>query len=134
MLNAGCLVASCHVAPPLNDTTLMSPLEPPSFQRSCWKAPTRCIGLVGSAVMKGSTSAPGLLWLPSAVCWATSCWQTAELAASGLSGTRTTAPAANALANTVVVLPTVTIAPAARGASQRGADHLGLDLMATSSL
>ena len=41
------VAARLQVAPPLVDTTLVSPLAPPSFQRSCWTEPIRCCGFVG---------------------------------------------------------------------------------------
>src|SRR5579884_82606 len=40
---------SAQVAPPSFDTTATLPLSPPSFQRSCWKAATRCAEFEGSA-------------------------------------------------------------------------------------
>ena len=59
IVNFGWLEARCQLAPPLFETTTTSPLEPPSFQRSCWNIATRWVGLVGLTVTCGSTSASG---------------------------------------------------------------------------
>jgi len=75
----------------LVDTTLVSPLAPPSFHRSCWTEPIRCNGSVGSTATYGSTSASGKFVLPRAVDRATRAAHVG-LPPSGLSGTRTTEP------------------------------------------
>src|SRR5215472_10702840 len=90
-LNRGWLAASAQVAPPSRETTLVRPLEPPSFQRSCWTAPTMWSGFVGSTATYGSTSASGKFLLPSASWEATSAAQVAD-PPSGSSGTRTRVP------------------------------------------
>ena len=59
IVNCGWPTARAQVAPPSVDTKLVSPLAPPSFQRSCWNIATRWLGLVGSPVTCGSTSASG---------------------------------------------------------------------------
>src|SRR5437899_2418713 len=95
----------------------MSPLAPPSFQRSCWKAAIRCFGLVGSALTQGSTSAPGKFLLPAAIEAAIASSQAAEVPGNGWSGDGTGEPAVSVPAKAVVAVTSVTIAPTAAGAS-----------------
>src|SRR5262249_32260425 len=128
MENCGWPAASVQDAPPFVDTTLVRPLEPPSFQRSCCTLPTRCMGLVGSTAMSGSTSSSGWLKRPSFSWLATSAAQVAE-PPSGLSGTRTTEPADNVAASATVEPATTATMPIAPGASQRAKGSLMVDLM-----
>src|SRR5215471_13556356 len=128
MENCGCPAASLQVAPPLVETTLIRPLEPPSFHRSCCTLPTRCIGLVGSTAMWGSTSVSGKFVLPRAICCATSAAHVDE-PPSGSSGARTTERAVSGPATATVAPDRRARAPIAGGASHRTKGSLKLGLM-----
>src|SRR4029077_4757686 len=57
-----------QLAPPSWLTLVTSPRAPPSDQRSCWYAPTRLRGLVGSVSAGGSSLEFGKRTLPAACC------------------------------------------------------------------
>src|SRR5262249_34700908 len=126
--NCGWPAASDQEAPPVVDITLVSPLAPPSFQRSCCTLPIRCIGSVGSTATYGSTSESGKFLLPRAVCSATRAAH-AALPPSGLTGTGTTAPATKVLASATDEPAMNATAPPTGGASHFAAGSLKLDLI-----
>src|SRR4029453_17911888 len=131
IVNCGWPAASAQDAPPSLDTTLVRPLAPPSFQRSCWTVPIRCIGLVGLTATYGSTSASGKFLLPRAVCCATRAAHVA-LPPSGLSGTRTTAPAVTVLASASAEAAPRAMEPPMGGTSHLANGSLKLDLITRS--
>jgi hypothetical protein len=59
IVNAAWLLDSDQFVPLFAEYTATSPLAPPSFQRSCWKAATRFDEFCGSTATYGSTSVSG---------------------------------------------------------------------------
>src|SRR6476661_7283844 len=65
------ITTGCHVVPPSFVQLETRPRAPPSFQRSCWYAPTMFFASLGLIVERISGSAFMYKTLPAACCAAT---------------------------------------------------------------
>src|SRR6476646_1932966 len=90
----------CHVVPPSFVQLDTRPRAPPSFQRSCWYAPTMLLAFVGLIVERISGSAFMKRMLPACCCAAT---LSSVHPVNGLGPDARIGPAAAAVATTASV-------------------------------